>query len=69
MMGIAPIFFWFAHLRHWPGCATLARRPWMIGRQGSLQAVSETRFQNVVLPGGCQSVEGHYSGLQCNWQI
>jgi len=70
MMGIAPIFFWFARLCMRLDC--VSRRTWfsrgMMGRQG-LQAVSEPRFQNVVLSGVCQGIESHYSGKQCIWQI
>ena len=51
MMGIAPIFFWFARLCLRQECVIRCTpaRVRMVGRQG-LQVVSEPRFQNVVLP-------------------
>lgn len=54
-MGIAPIFFWFARLTH-------ARWSWLAGGCAH------------VVPGGAgkaglPGVDGHYSGIQCIWQI
>lgn len=70
MMGIAPIFFWFAR-----SCLRLYCVTWRSAGKDDGQAGQPTgrRFgtsiQNVVLSGTCQGIESHYSGLQCIWQI
>lgn len=69
-MGIAPIFFWFARLwsrldlRHMARC-----RKGMIRQAGQLTGRFGTSISERCVVQCLPSVEGHYSGLQCNWQI
>ncbi|MGO4332994.1 hypothetical protein AB4Z48_38710 [Cupriavidus sp. 2TAF22] len=66
MMGIAPIFFWFAQSACMP---SLRGAPvGVTGRQAGCEAVFKRK---AAVPVGwvCHGIDGHYSGIQCIWQI
>lgn len=70
MMGIAPIFFWFARL-----CLRLdnvtrcgASGPRMMGQAGLTGRFGTSISERCVVR-SLPSIESHYSGLQCIWQI